>query len=277
MRIKFLFFTIIFNLIFMAECFSQTIYLLKQWHLPPKAITTDIETSKKLSQFKNQKDLYQKVNEYILGNKIQYLLSEGCEKVEIDENFKAKFNGWGYVELDKLRSEANYDNILTLLPLKVEVQYKEKIKTFCVDNLELIHESQLQLSDIRAYIGYASRLEEFKNKGDDISYERYAKSLLSAEDQKNKLNAIAMAKEKALAALDNFEKINLQRESKIVDNILSLKLKKKEVAAFIIGGIHAENLAKGLKKANYNVEVYTPNGYVENDKDLINEIKGKLK
>ncbi len=255
---------------------AQTIYLLKQWHLPPKVETTDIELSKKLSQFQNQKSLFEKVNFLIIENKIQSLLSEGCEKIEIDAKFKTRFNGWTYEKLEKLIADKAYSDILTLLPLKAEVLHKEKVKTVCVDDLDLIHQSELALSDVRAYVGYSSRLDEFKKMGDQVSYDRYASSILSEAEKNQKLDALVVAKKKALDAITLFETINTKREQKLVKNILDLKLGPKDSAAFVIGGIHVDNLSVELKKNRIQVEIFTPEGYVENDKGLVEEIKRKL-
>ncbi len=256
--------------------FAQKIYVLKQWHLPPKVDTTEIATAKKLAQYKNQKDLYQKVSALIEKNSVKVLLSEGCEKVEIDKSFVTKFNGWNYAQLEKTKSKKNYVDILTLLPLKVEVFFTDKVKTLCVDNDELIHKSQLALSDIRAYVGYASRLEEFKQKKDQVSFDRYAKSLLTPEQIAKKVDALKVAKEMALIAVEEFEKINQAREGKFVENIVALNMDPKESIAIIIGGVHAEKLSNDLKKHKWVVEMYTPSGYVDNDKGLLEDVKRKL-
>lgn len=268
---------IIFALLMLHVANSQTIHIFKQWHLPAKVETTDIELSKKLAQYQNQKDLFEKLNSLILDNKVQALLSEGCEKIEIDEKFKTKFNGWSYELLVGQTQNKNYVDIMTLLPLKVEALHKEKIKTLCVDDLELIHESELLLSDLRAYVGYSTRLEEFKKNSDDLSYNRYANSLLSEEEKAKKDDPLEVARKKALDTIAKFELVNHKREQKIVKNILELKLPSKSIAILVIGGVHAQALSSTLKNKKINVETYTPAGYVENDTGLIDEIKRKLK
>lgn len=264
-------------LLFMTNIsIAQKIYVLKQWHLPPKVDTTEIATAIKLVQYKNQKDLYQKVSALIEKSSVKVLLSEGCEKVEIDKSFTTKFNGWDYAQLEKTKNKKSYVDILTLLPLKVEAVYTDKVKTLCVDNDELIHKSQLALSDIRAYVGYASRLEEFRQKKDQVSFDRYAKSVLTPEQIAKKVDALKVAKEMALIAVEEFEEINKSREEKFVENIVALKMNPKDSVALIIGGVHAENLSNDLKKLKWIVEMYTPSGYVDNDKGLLEEVKRKL-
>lgn len=255
---------------------AQTIYLLKQWHLPPKVETSDIELAKKLSQYQNQKDLFEKIQTLIAAKKIQSVLSEGCERVDIDEKFKTKFNGWDYEKLEKLTTSKIYPDILTLLPLKVEALYKEKIRTLCVDDLDLIHQSDLALSDIRAYVGYSTRLSEFKKEGDQANYDRYATSILTDDEKKKNVDALQIVRKKASEAILLFQSINAQREQKLVKNILDLKMEKNQAAALVIGGIHVESLEVELSKHKMAVEIYTPKGYVENDKGLIDDIKRKL-
>ena len=270
-----IFFGILIILCF-KEVKAQKIYLLKQWHLPSKVDTTEIEISKKLAQYANQKDLFEKVKVLVEENSVGILLSEGCEKMEIDKSFQTKFNGWSYAALEKVRKENTYQDILTLLPLKLEVYYLDKIKTLCIDNEELIHKSQIALSDIRAYVGYASRLEEFKQKKDQVSYDRYAKSLLTADQFSKKVDALKVAKEMALKAVDEFKKVNESREKIIIENIIALKLDPKENMALVIGGVHADELAKSLGRHKWTVEIYTPKGYVDNDKGLLEEVRRKL-
>lgn len=268
---------LLWNVLIIDAAYSQKIMLLKQWHLPPKVETLNIDIAKNLSQYKNQKALYEKVYNLVTEGKVQILLSEGCEKIEIDQSFSPKFNGWDYQKLSMKISEKNYGDILTLLPLKVEVFFKEKIKTLCIDDLHLIDQSQLALSDVRAYIGYSARLDYFKQKKDMESYNRYAASLLSEEEKKQKVDALIIAKKKARQSLDLFVKINTQREEKIIENILKLKLNEKDMVAIVIGGIHVEELNQQLKKRNFLTEVYTPEGYVDNDKGLVEELRGILK
>lgn len=257
--------------------YAGTFYLIKQWHLLPKISTQDIELSKKLSQFKSQKDVYLKVTELIENNSIKILLAEGCEKIEINNNFKMVFNSWGYQNLENERNKSLYEDIMTHIPLKVEVKEKEKVKTLCIDNLQLIEKHQLALSDVRGYVGYFMRMKEFREKKDEKSFSRYATSLLSESENKKIKDPILYAKNKALDAIDRLEKINQERENQIFNNIKDLKLNQDVNVAFIIGGTHVDSLRKNIEKIDYKVEVYTPAGYVENDSGLIEKLKDQLK
>ena len=122
----------------------------------------------------------------------------------------------------------------------------------------------------------AQFLDEFKKDGDKVSYERYAQSLLSDEEKSKNVDALPLAKEKALSAIKLFEEINHQREQKIIKNILNLKLPVNEGVAMVIGGIHVKEIENALKKNKIHVEIYTPKGYVETDQGLIDDIKRNL-
>ena len=128
--------------------YAQKIYLLKQWHLSPRVETLDIEISKKIAQYPNQYDLYQKSTDLIQNKNVKIVLSEGCEKSEIDKSFLQKFNGWTFLSLEKIKNAKNYSDILTLLPLKLGVYWGDTVKTVCVDDESLIQKSQLMLTEI---------------------------------------------------------------------------------------------------------------------------------
>lgn len=264
----------------MKDVLSQTIILIKQWHLLPKVSTQDIRVSTKLAQYKNQKDIYVKVLEFIDGKKISYLLAEGCEKEEILPTFKTSFNSWNYEKLNSIKNSESYIDVLTHIPLKVEVIKKEKIKTVCVDNDALIRKNQLALSDVRAFVGYFMRLSEFKERGDKESYERFSKSLLDDSSNANvnakNEDAIIVAKKKALDAVQELKTSIRLREEEIINNIKQMKMQSSESAAFVIGGVHAEPLQEKLISLGFKVEIYTPAGYVDTDKGLIEEITRKL-
>ena len=256
-----------------TNLYAQKVYILKQWHLMPKVSTHDIMLSTKLAQYENQHDLYLKVKEIVKENTNSYLLAEGCDNIEINEKFESKFNNWSYVELERYIKKSDYEKILTMLPLKIEVELKEKVKTFCADDDKLITESQLALSDMRAFVGYKMRLAEFKQQGDKVSFEKYAKSLMVGI---KKNDPIAYAKEQAMNALEKFEKLNFKREVHFVDYITNLKITKDQVVILVIGGVHANSIETLLKEKNINTEIYTPKGYVEVDNELIKKLKEQL-
>lgn len=260
-----------------TQSFAATIYLLKQWHLLPKVQTQDIELSKKLAQYTSQKDVYLKVMDLIKNNKVKYLLAEGCENDEINQNFKLSFNSWSYLSLKKLAKQSSYDDIMTHIPLKVEVLQDKNVKTLCVDNLKLIEMHQLALSDVRAYVGFFIRLKEFKEKKDEKNFEKYVSSLLSSEELKSVKDPLEYAKEKSFESLEKLQKINTEREKTIFENIKGIKTEKDENVALVVGGLHVSSLEKMIQAMGSHVEVFTPVGYVESDADLIGKLKEYLK
>lgn len=242
--------------------------IFKQWHLSPKQNTTDIALSTKLPQYANQENIYANVKKIILEGKSQLLIAEGCEG-EIDKNFKENFNGWDYTRLSTLKSSPDFDKILTLIPLKIEVLFGDKILTLCGDNKKLVNEHQLALSDLRAYYGYISRLSQFKGK-DEKRYQEYSKALGVPEGQ----DSITFAKTKGQAALATFKNLILKRN----DSFIEIANKHKEQNPMIvIGGLHAEDLEKRLKEKGIEVSIIEDETYAKEEKGLFNQLEAAFK
>jgi hypothetical protein len=160
---------------------TKTIALLGQYHLSGKTITTDIEASKKLPQFNNQKSIYLVIDEWVKQKKLNLLISEGCEG-EINQDFKTVFNGWDYSSLKKLKESKSFKDVLSLVPLKIEAKYDEAIKTVCGDNQLLIKEHQLIFSDLKGYVGFFSRLKQ--SQPGTKMYLAYLQALEESEKKK---------------------------------------------------------------------------------------------
>lgn len=139
-----------------------TVY--KYWHVVPSKPTTNIALSKKLPQFQNQVKVYQQVDRLIARGKHDLIISEGCEG-EIDQNFTGVFNGWTYKDLNHRVGTERYKDILTLVPLKLEVKYKEKLTTICGDKLSLIKQSQQAFQELEGLVaGYSMAPKPEKRK-----------------------------------------------------------------------------------------------------------------
>lgn len=234
---------------FSCSSFKKNVIIYPQWHLSSSTLTNKVEESSKLVQFENQKFIFLDLKNQIFSNKVDVILSEGCEG-EIDDKFEQSFNGWNYRALDGQKNSSIYDNILTLVPLKLEVEFKEKILTLCADNNALIKKQLLSFSDLRAYVGYYHRLVEFKNN--PKKYQLYADGLLNNGVNDKNLNATDYAKAKAQDSLNLFLKSIEDRNQVVVSHIESHKEKN---IALVIGQLHLNGLEQMLmdRKINYTV------------------------
>ncbi len=249
-------------------CVNADVTIYKQWHLSPKQNTTNIALATKLPQFANQESIYLSVKKMISDGKSQLLIAEGCEG-EINHDFKENFNGWDYTRLSILKNGADFDKILTLIPLKIEVLFEGKILTFCGDSKKLVNEHQLALSDLRAYYGYISRLNQFKGK-DEKRYKEYSKALEVPQGQ----DAIVFAKEKGKAALQKFKDLIVKRNDSFIE--MSIKNQDKN-PMIIIGGLHAEDLEKRLKEKNIKVSIIEDETYAKEEKGLFTQLEAAFK
>ncbi len=212
---------------------------LPQWHLGPKANTLKIEESKKLPQYPNQKYIFEIISEWIEKGQLDLLIAEGCEG-EIDEKFTSTYNGWNYKNLNEFILKPEFVDILTLVPLKLEVKYKDKIKTLCGDNLDLINKHQLVLSELRGNIGYLSRLIEYQNN--PKLYQTYLKSL--EETYKEKIQEPLVFLKIKVKELEDLEKsLLIQRNTSFMNLIKKYKGKK---IALVIGARHIAQLKEDL-------------------------------
>lgn len=254
--------TLLVNSLLAAE-----VTIFKQWHLSPKQDTQNTLAANKLPQYANQEYIYLAAKKLIQEGKSQMLISEGCEG-EIDQNFKENFNGWDYTRLTIKKAQPEFDKILTLIPLKLEVIFTNKLLTVCGDNNALVKEHQLTLSDLRAYFGYITRLQQFKGK-DQKRYDEYAKMLGAPKGQ----DPIAFAKEKGKASLAKFKELIIKRNNSFYE--LALKNVEKN-PMIVIGGLHAEDLEKRFKAQNIKVTVLTDDSYQKEEGALFTQLETAL-
>lgn len=246
---------------------SKEVFIYKQWHLGAKVITTNIERSKKLAQFKNQQDIYKRVVKKIKSGASRVIIGEGCEGV-IDSKFKYIHNGWGYNNLLKHAHLENYQDIMALLPLKVGVKFKKEISAICGDSDLLIKKHALAFSNLRAFSGYLMRLLE--NKNNPKIFKAYADSLL-----KNKGgDPLKYARVKSLESLENIKMYTAKRNNKFIQQIIKNIDKNPMV---IIGGMHIPDLRNKLDALKLKYTIITPSDYVEKDFELFLSIETILK
>lgn len=260
--------------IFFASCSSvkTNVLIYPQWHLSSSTLTNKIQESTHLPQFENQKFIYQELKKQVIDHKLDLILSEGCEG-EINHHFIQKFNGWDYLSLDQQKKSNAYDDILTLLPLKLEVYFKEQIFTLCADSESLIKKQLMSFSDLRAYVGYYHRLKEFKNN--PKKYNLYAEGLLTNELKNKNINAIDYAKIKAQDSLNAFLKAIDDRNMAIISQIENYKGKN---IALVIGQLHLKGLEELLLAKNINYSVVPVQGLSTiNPWSDVDELKNILK
>lgn len=244
--------------------FASEITIYKQWHLSPKQDTRNILASTKLPQYLNQESIYLSSKKLIEEGKSQLVISEGCEG-EINKNFKENFNSWDYSRLELAKSSADFDKILTLIPLKLEVLFGEKLLTLCGDNKKLINEHQLALSDLRAYYGYIARLKQFKGK-DEKRYQVYAEALKAPKGT----DPLLYAQEKGKEALKKFKELIIKRNDQFIESASANYAKNPLI---IIGGLHAEDIEKRLKAKGLNVRIIEDATYEKEEKGLFSQLE----
>lgn len=232
------------------------ITIVKQRHLSPKDKTLNIEKSKSLKAYENQKDIYLYLKKRLSQKTSKLIISEGCQG-EITHRFSENFNGWTYGKLKKMKDSPKFDDILTLTPLKVKAYFGKKAKVLCGDNNRLLKRHAEVFSDLRGFTFFYIRLKESINKKPKI-YEKYAKALFDKLGAKKNQNALDYAKSKANENLKSFKKIINKRNNSFL-NAAKGHLKSNPI--IVIGGLHAKDLELRLKKKGIKTIVYTPKGY----------------
>ncbi len=148
-------FLVLLTLAFTFSCshkssYSGKVTIIKQWHASPGVDTRNIQASKSMPQYENQKEIYDYLKNRIKTQKINFLIVEGCESgIEINENFQQSFNGWNMLSLEKASLNKNYDDIVTALPLKLKAKFPKEVTALCADNESLLKKNQLAISDAR--------------------------------------------------------------------------------------------------------------------------------
>ena len=250
----------------------KTVMVFKQWHLAPTTVTKGFK--EKYQQEKNQTAIYKKLSEMVKKQMLQVVVAEGCEG-EIDGNFEPAFNGWKIKELEKQAQTKGFDKIITMVPMKLEARWGDKLVTLCGDDLKLIKESQMHLSNLRGWMGFWTRLNEAKPGDDKLKlYADAAADLLKmpkdtpVEELKKKIN------ERSVEELQLFEQSLNDRNAAFVKAVQSRDYTN---AAIVIGGLHAADLKSKLEKAGLNCNIYEPPGYSKQDETLIQDFAKSLK
>lgn len=250
---------------------TKKVYIVKQWHLSPKTTTKGFK--EKYPHEKNQTAIYQMLEDGVKRSQLDLIVSEGCEG-EINADFKTAFNGWDYDSLKAQGYQKNYDKIITLVPLKVEAKYGDKIATVCGDNQELIREGSLRISNLRGWMGFFQRLSESQNDPEKLKlYSESASELLKVAKDTPPEKLMPLVKDKLKEELAAFDKSLVDRNDSFVKALETQDFKN---AAVVIGGLHAEDLKEKIEKAGMNCVVLEPPGYQRESEALIQDFKKAL-
>jgi hypothetical protein len=228
----------------------------------------------KYDQEKNQSAIYLALADKIKNKKLDLVIAEGCEG-EINDQFTGVYNGWDLPSLKGQAQRKGFDRILTLVPMKLEARYGEKVQTVCGDNEQLIQEGNLRLSNMRGWVGF---LEQLSEPGSDEekrkNFASAAAALLKESAETPAAELIPKIKEKLGVELEAFTKSLSDRNDGMVK---ALEGKTFKAAAIVIGGLHADDLKSKLEAAGFSCEVDEPSGYRREDEELIKQFQKFLK
>ncbi len=256
---------------------NKTVLVFKQWHLAPTTVTKGFK--EKYGQEKNQTAIYKTLSEMVKKKQLEIVVAEGCEG-EIDGTFETPFNGWTMSELEKQAQTKNFDKIITLVPMKVEARWGDKVVTLCGDDEKLIKESQMHLSNLRGWMGFYSRLGAVAGSGasgGDEKAKQYADAaadLLKVSKETPVEELKKLINQRSLEELSLFQQALDDRNAAFVRAVQSRPF---TTAAIVIGGLHAGDLQAKLEKAGLACEIFEPPGYSKEDETVIQDFKNALK
>jgi hypothetical protein len=243
---------------------KRHVWIFKQWHLAP-SVNTHIENANP-PQRENQRAIFQQVEKWVDKSDITTIYAEGCSG-EITEHFPKTFNGWDFKTLEDRAKDKNFDEIVTLIPLKLKAKYHDKVKVQCADDESVIQKQNESLSDARGTVGFLTRIEQLKGNPQRVkiyvekaaemdhlpkgsSMDRVVKKL--NEDLKTEVGLVQLGIDKRN---ESFAKSIAQGSSESV---------------LVVGGLHAKGLVELLKKKEIDCTVIEPKGYRSEDEKIFN-------
>lgn len=272
MRISLCFaFFLLFSCSHKSSLKTGKVTIIKQWHPSASLDTTDIDASKKIPQYDNQKRIYDYLTKMLKPKKTNLLIVEGCESgTEIDSNFQIQFNGWSMTSLAKLSNDDRYGDIVTSLPMKIKAKFPEKIRALCGDNDIFLKKNLLAISDARGFIGFYLRLKEAISNPKKFAIYKQALE----ETQKSQIqDPIQYTKKRTKQSLEEFD-LYIKKRNSIFTQIIKKNIQENPI--LIIGGLHTKDLIKQLKTEGIETEVITPTGYPESSEKLIDNLLNEL-
>lgn len=245
---------------------NKKVLLIKQWHLAPKDSTKGFK--EKYPQEKNQTAIFKILSDKVKSGDLSLIIAEGCEG-EINDAFEPVFNGWNMSSLREYRERKEFPKIITNVAMKVEAKYGEKVLTKCGDNLDLIKEGNLRLSNLRGWSGYLSKLTQLQGEAaapyaDSAAQTLKVKVGTPIPELTAKIRAEAKSDLQRLLASFN------ERNESFVKALEGQEFKE---AAIVVGGLHADDLKSKLETAGLNCDVYEPPGYARESENLIRDFQ----
>ena len=250
---------------------AKRVWIVKQWHLAPTLITKSFR--EKYPQEKNQTAIYQALAQAIKRKELQAVVAEGCGAGEINSDFKVAYNGWSYADLRKVAQTKGYDKILTSVPLKLEARFDQDVQTVCGDDEKLIQEGNLRLSNLRGWMGFATRLHETKDDAKLRLYSEAAADLLKVPKTLPPADVLAKVQARLGEEMLGFRNSLAERNSQFTKTLVNTDF---TTAAVVIGGLHADDLKTKIEAENLNCDVFEPPGYQREDEQLIDSFESLL-
>jgi hypothetical protein len=248
---------------------TANVIVVPQWHL--SAQTNTQVSSANLPQSENQRAIYRQLAEWSENGTIKTVIVEGCEG-EIVDGYQERFNGWTLAELQQLTAEA-LDSTMTHVGLKLKAKLGNKIKVVCGDSNELVKRHQLILSDLRGFVGFKIRIEEFVN---DIrkraDYVATVRDLLKMPAQSDEIDVLAKLDEELRRKLGEFNEVLIARNSAFVAKAKS----ETKPVSIVIGAIHVDDLLKQLSEAKLETVTFTPKGLKGDEAQLLGDVQALL-
>ena len=269
-------FLVLLTLAFTFSCshkssYSGKVTIIKQWHASPGVDTRNIQASKSMPQYENQKEIYDYLKNRIKTQKINFLIVEGCESgIEINENFQQSFNGWNMLSLEKASLNKNYDDIVTALPLKLKAKFPKEVTALCADNESLLKKNQLAISDARGFIGFYFRLKE--HAADSHKFLTYKKALEGTQKIEI-VDPIGYSKDHTIKSLENFN-LYIQQRNTLFAEAIKKNINKNPI--LVVGGLHSTDLINQLKTEGIEIEVITPKGYPDSSEKIVQVLLKQL-
>jgi hypothetical protein len=247
---------------------SPTVYVVKQWHLAPTVNTKTNPPAKPLPQTANQTEIYNQLSEWVKNGTIDTAIAEGCEG-EVGPSLKDAFQGWSYSDLQAHVTDKNYPELLAHPVLKLQAKYPKQAKSFCGDNVTEIKKAQLAMSDARADVGYAARLEEYENN--PAKLKPYLEGVISVYQ----LKSTTTEKEAELAVSADLKKSMETFQATLHTRDLSFAQKIETVnspkpTALVIGGLHTQDLKAVFESKKMNCVIFEPVSY-NSDEELLSK------
>lgn len=245
------------------------VIVVPQWHLAPQ--TSTVYSSANLPQAENQHAIYRQLVDWVETSQVQTVVVEGCEG-EIETGFPTRFNGWGLDDLSKLSAE-DLDRVVTNVGLKIKAKVGAKARVVCGDNLGLVKKHQLALSDLRGFLGFKIRIEQFKDDpAKRADYVSIVRDLMKLPKEAPEADVIAKIDDRLREKIKEFKEILHARDEVFVRTAKFAA----PTAAVVIGAIHVEDLLAQFKAQNVATSTFEPRGLKGDEAELLGQIEKLL-